>query len=400
MNKKLVLGCLVCVATFVFAHSAFASDTLFNVDANTVALWHLNEGSGNQVLDSSNFHNDGTAIGTTIMDGEFGKARGFNGQTDYINIPDSASLRNLSQITIETWVYPSGFRLDCWSNGESIVGKGRDESSNVYRLRIWRNVDNSCAGADSFKNLYFQASFGSAGVSTGWLDKERWYYVVFTYDGYQAKIYVNGNLEGETDYLGASQNNTDPVFINNVQWAGGITQGRMAGIIDEVRVSNTARSAEEIKKNYESSNTFFRNPIVIIPGFLGSWYKNGEWKIDPINQTYDDLIQAFKDSGYELNKDLFVFPYDWSWDNYQTANLLKEKIKDIKNSCGCSKVDVVAHSMGGLVARAYISSQSYENDIDKLIFLGTPHLGSPKAYLLWEGGDVSRVGGFINNRSD
>ncbi len=43
--------------------------------------------------------------------------------------------------------------------------------------------------------------------------------------------------------------------------------------------------------------------------------------------------------------------------------------------------------MGGLVARAYIQGSQYQHDVDHLIFLATPHLGAPKAYLAWEGGE-------------
>ncbi|MFZ2484480.1 MAG: hypothetical protein WAW81_00855, partial [Minisyncoccia bacterium] len=50
-------------------------------------------------------------------------------------------------------------------------------------------------------------------------------------------------------------------------------------------------------------------------------------------------------------------------------------------------------SMGGLVARQHIQSSLYENDVDQLIFLGTPHMGAPKAYLMWEAGenDLGRI---------
>ena len=38
--------------------------------------------------------------------------------------------------------------------------------------------------------------------------------------------------------------------------------------------------------------------------------------------------------------------------------------------------------------RQYIQqSGQYNNDIDQLIFLGTPHRGSPKSYLQWEAGE-------------
>src|SRR3989338_6709937 len=43
--------------------------------------------------------------------------------------------------------------------------------------------------------------------------------------------------------------------------------------------------------------------------------------------------------------------------------------------------------MGGLVARAYIEEDEYENNVDQLVTLGTPHKGSPEAYLKWEAGE-------------
>ena len=45
------------------------------------------------------------------------------------------------------------------------------------------------------------------------------------------------------------------------------------------------------------------------------------------------------------------------------------KIQEVKNVCSCDKVDIVAHSMGGLVTREYVARDDYGNDIDQLIFL-------------------------------
>lgn len=128
-----------------------------------------------------------------------------------------------------------------------------------------------------------------------------------------------------------------------------------------------------------------RDPVIIIPGILGSWEKNGQWVIDPVLHTYDNLISNLDGNGYTPGVDLFTFPYQWRDSNTVTAQLLKQKIADVKTICHCSKVDLVAHSMGGLVARQYIQSADYASDVDQLIFLGTPHEGSQKAYLSWEG---------------
>ena len=35
-----------------------------------------------------------------------------------------------------------------------------------------------------------------------------------------------------------------------------------------------------------------------------------------------------------------------------------------------------------------IEGDNYQKDIDQLIFIATPHKGAPKAYLMWEGGEM------------
>jgi pimeloyl-ACP methyl ester carboxylesterase len=47
------------------------------------------------------------------------------------------------------------------------------------------------------------------------------------------------------------------------------------------------------------------------------------------------------------------------------------------------KLDVLAHSMGGLVARDYIERDDYAGGVDHLIMLGTPNAGSRWAAYRW-----------------
>ncbi len=129
----------------------------------------------------------------------------------------------------------------------------------------------------------------------------------------------------------------------------------------------------------------FRDPVIVIPGILGSAKKENVWQIDPVFHTYDNLYQEMANNGYVPEQTLFTFPYEWRDSNVGNAKLLRDKINEIKQQLNWPKVDLVAHSMGGLLAREYIESDYYQNDVDQLITLGTPHNGAPEAYLKWEG---------------
>ncbi|CAN5135811.1 hypothetical protein BH11PAT1_BH11PAT1_7130 [soil metagenome] len=94
--------------------------------------------------------------------------------------------------------------------------------------------------------------------------------------------------------------------------------------------------------------------------------------------SYQPTIDFFTTHGYTLNTNFFVFPYDWRKDIAHTKSLLDEKISAIKQSTGAQKVDIVAHSMGGLVARNYIADATKAPNVRKLFTLGTPHFGAVK----------------------
>ena len=101
---------------------------------------------------------------------------------------------------------------------------------------------------------------------------------------------------------------------------------------------------------------------------------------------YDLLIKEFKNQGYTENQDLFTFPYDWRYgvtgkyaDGTTNADLLAKKIKDIMAQTGASKVDVVAHSLGGLITKQYVINHPTDNHVGKAVFVGVPNTGAPKA---------------------
>jgi len=141
-----------------------------------------------------------------------------------------------------------------------------------------------------------------------------------------------------------------------------------------------------------------RLPVIFIPGFTGSFNLpvlldwrgptlNG-WNFPPFVDYGKTLLQTFTQAGYRRNRDLFVAFYDWRKPVEESArNYLVPWIDRAKKAAGADKVILIGHSMGGLVARSYIQSSAYRNDVDRLITLGTPHRGSAEAYTAWAGAE-------------
>ncbi len=217
--------------------SAYAN---YQPDANTVGLWHLDEidGNGAYIKDSSGYNNNGMSIGTTYTNnGRIGGARNFNGTSDYIVIPDSTSL-NPSAITLEAWIKPKEF-----NDVANFINKG-DNSG--YRIRL------NTTGA-----LEFLDRGGTNVLLTpiNLVELNKWYHVVATGDSSGLKIYLNGELKASNSTAYGS-----PVTTYNLRLSGysnlpyiGFTNyvEMFNGEIDEVRISNIARSADEIRQAYE-----------------------------------------------------------------------------------------------------------------------------------------------------
>ncbi len=125
--------------------------------------------------------------------------------------------------------------------------------------------------------------------------------------------------------------------------------------------------------------------------------------------VYYELLGALKDyggyregdwdaPGREGDRDTFyVFPYDWRRDNVETARELVARVEALKEKLGRPdlRFNIVAHSMGGLVARyaamygggeLHGAGETPRPDwagarhINKIFMFGTPNAGSMEAF--------------------
>ncbi len=161
--------------------------------------------------------------------------------------------------------------------------------------------------------------------------------------------------------------------------------------------------------------------VILLPGVMGSELFQGAEKIWPgpvadlllpyrkmaqlmdpdltvgdiirsvsVSSQYDSLVEALGTCGFVesgAKPTLFVCPYDWRKDNALAAERLAAKVAQARASLGDDVViDLVAHSMGGLVSRYFLESGAYSQathpgfaNVRRLITIGTPHRGAPLA---------------------
>jgi len=102
---------------------------------------------------------------------------------------------------------------------------------------------------------------------------------------------------------------------------------------------------------------------------------------------YGNILQALVADGYSSGTTLFAFPYDWRLDIKHAAAALADTIAAARAASPDGKISIVAHSMGGLIAKEYLGGLTDVSFVDKLVLLGAPQLGSPSAFKYLNYGD-------------
>ncbi|MFX1391920.1 MAG: DUF2341 domain-containing protein, partial [Promethearchaeota archaeon] len=207
-------------------------------DNNYKGVWHLSEvptGTSGEIKDSTAI-NDGTSYGsmssTNQITGQIDGSIDFDGTDDYISCGDTEDI--IDEITIEAWIWLAVASKADWP---TIVGK-----SNEYRL--YHDSDR-----DGYITFYVSTTSGYRYTGEYDLPIQTWLHVVGTYDGSSSKIYIDGSVENTDSHTGTIVPTT-----NDLRFARKAGSTYFDGSIDEVRISNIARSAEWISTCYENQN--------------------------------------------------------------------------------------------------------------------------------------------------
>jgi len=111
-----------------------------------------------------------------------------------------------------------------------------------------------------------------------------------------------------------------------------------------------------------------KQPIVFVHGYAG------------FNAQWNTMSNRFKRDGWP-DCALYKFSYSsLTKSNKTSASELSNYVNWVKDRTGWSKVNLVAHSNGGLVSRWYRVFKNGYNSNDDLVTIGTPHKGTSWGY--------------------
>lgn len=206
------------------------------VDKHTVAVWLFEEGNGKTVRDASgNGHNGKITGSLKWVKAKSGTGLEFPGDGSGYVVVDSTKNLELETLTIEVLVKVTGHD----GKWQGIVCKQQTGCTN-RNYGIWVHNNEQVLHAQIGANG--GCAFNMNGTTQ--ITDNTWHHLAFTFDGDMGRLYVDGQLETEKANAATFQSN-DPITIGvpNIDNANGLI-----GIIEEIRISNIARSEDEIKE--------------------------------------------------------------------------------------------------------------------------------------------------------
>ncbi len=248
---------LTIIALFVGALSASAIHAAPPLN-HIVGNWHLDEGVGQLIFDSSGYNSHGQLGDDTGVDTadplwisrRFDNAALNADGTQFTKVAHANHLEP-KRISVEAWVRPTASDSD---NLPVIVGKGEKDSS-LAAYSLYLHIDsNGTLGVP-----FFYVAHNANGVlynvespdgAPSLLDG-KWHHLVGTYDRKTVRLYVDG-VE-----IGTGTPHTAPIpyasFSKKDLYIGGYPLGQTAsliGDIDDVKIWDKALTRAEVRSRY------------------------------------------------------------------------------------------------------------------------------------------------------
>ena len=301
-RKRLLLATAIIFAILIgglailWQSAKVTQAALVDAHPGLVGWWRFDEGSLSVAGDSSGNGNNGTVYGTaTWVAGRYGQALSFDGSSNYVGIASFSSLTGPS-VSIGAWInlpsqtmqYPDVVEIT-----ENWGGTGG------IKLQVW-----------DFNQLWFRVFNAAGGVEANtpkWtIGTGAWHYVVGTYNGSYANLYVDGALFGTGSLVANAFNVGSPHLNIGV----GFGSYFIKGAIDEVQVYNRELSAVEVQGNFQAGPDFSSMLQAKVPKGTTEFITTVSWQgtgsinvtIQSPSQNYtEDIVPVYQKTSYSTS---------------------------------------------------------------------------------------------------
>ncbi len=198
----------------------------------------------------------------------------YNGKL-YAGVGDTAGDGEVWEWNGTTWTQIAGDSLNSgWTNVIEYVSTLID-----YKGKLYAGVGNT-ANADAQIWSYGNNAFLSSAQTS---QDTNWHHVAATYNGSTMKIYIDGVEDASAAASVTIPDTNSPLLIGSTYGSGGSgdAQGYFAGLIDEARISSTARTSFTTKpyvtskKIIELDNAAYTSGVNTIDTFVADETLNG-----------------------------------------------------------------------------------------------------------------------------
>ncbi len=211
-----------------------------------VAYWRFDEGHGSTAYDDSVNNNDGKIYGATWQSEDMcksGKCLSFDGVDDYVNCGNPTII---GSFTVGAWAMVKDTNIRC------IIGT---RSPNYYGFDIKFQYGTAIHGDIGYGN-------GEIKYGTDWItiradapfryQLNTWYYIVYVVTPTSYTIYVNGTRVGSGSYASSIPVFSDANHTIAIGRRAASGREEFKGLIDEVKIYDYARTAEQILQDYKN----------------------------------------------------------------------------------------------------------------------------------------------------
>ena len=225
-----------------------------DTDPSLILYFSFDELDGNQATDHSRYQNHGILVGNPqLVDGRFGKALEFNGETDAVEVPHHNSLTVTEAVTVMAWIHTPRSHHPA-TDWQGILAKG-DQHPRSYSFYTERgqtlqlSLDNPHAAVViEVDDIPISNAPGNI-PSEGTFELNEWQHVAGRIANGERQFWINGQRAGTSEVVTPfpGLGDTVSVLIGDTHEI----NRNFLGLIDEVRIWNRALSEEEILEQME-----------------------------------------------------------------------------------------------------------------------------------------------------